>query len=111
VNKFFQNPNLILKKYLNIRDNSKEDEKYKEEILKNKTTIEEGYEKVELLFEQLIGETNPQFKDIIEKKIARFRKEIESLEKRNSEIKNIIINHKQIITNTKAFEGYIEEFK
>ncbi len=111
INKFFKNPNLIIKKYLNENKSQNETKKYKKEVENNNEIIKKNLDNVEKLFDRFIEEENEQFKSIIQKKINRNRWDIESLEKRNIEIKEIIENNNKIIHDTKAFESYIEEFR
>ncbi len=111
INKFFQNPNLIIKKYLKLKNDSHEDKKYIEELKRNEEVIYSNSKKVGALYEEKIEETNPKFKEIISNKIEDYRAKNELLEKRNTEIKDILASHKQIINETREFENYIEEYK
>lgn len=111
INKFFQNPNLIIKRYLKLKDNSKEKIKYLRELEENNSTVEKFYEKISILFERITEEKNIRMREILEDKIEWYRKNIDVLEERSTEIQDIMSNNQQIIDDTKAFEKYIEIYK
>ena len=60
---------------------------------------------------QFLDKTNSKFKEIIEDKITNHKTNIENLEKKNIEIKNLLLNQSQVIKDTQDFEKYIERYK
>jgi len=111
INKFFKKPELIIKEFLDKNKKENKTPRYKNEIEQNNIQIKKSYNSVEILYDKLVDETNTTFKEIINKKIENHANNIESLEKRNIEVKDIILNQSKIIKETKAFEKYIEKYK
>ena len=111
INKFFKNPNLVVKQYLLKEKNNNKEDKYKKELEENNINIKKNLSNVEELFERLIQEENLEFKAIIQNKIDRNRSEIKHLENRNIEVREIVSNHKKVVEESKSFEKYLEEYK
>ena len=111
INRYFKNPKLIIKKYIEKSKDKENNKKYSKEVTLNTKLIDENLQNVEWLFDSLIKETNSTFKEIIERKINDIRKSIENLEKRNDELKKYITNNNQILEEKNSFEKYIQEYK
>ncbi len=111
INKFFKKPELIIKEFLNKNKQEDKSTKYKKEIEENNLQIKKSYSNVEILYDKFLDETNSKFKEIIDNKISNHKTNIEKLEKRNIEIKKILLNQTQIIKDTQDFEKYIERYK
>jgi DNA-binding transcriptional MerR regulator len=97
LNRYFKNPDLILKKFLNKTKEDNSIKKYQKELIKNSENIETSYEKIAHFIDKVSEENDKKIASIYEKKIEDNKANIKILEERNEKLKELIEANKEVI--------------
>lgn len=111
LNRYFKNPDLILKKFLNKTKEDNSIKKYQKELIKNSENIETSYEKIAHFIDKVSEESDKKIASIYEKKIEDNKANIKILEERNEKLKDLIEANKEVIWNKDNFKKYLETYK
>lgn len=106
INDLLVNPNKYIEKYLREHQNKDTIEDYKKELEENNKLKEKTLKNIDSLYEEFVNEDSIDLKWILKKKIEDYKTNLENLEDRNEEIKEIIEEQKWL----NNIGAWIEEF-